>query len=597
MIIRPEAPLPHPGGHGVYLLPRRNNLRLLSAAQLRQAEAHAYAQMPSYTLMARAGEAAWHWAQQHCLGDNRPWLILAGTGNNGGDAFVLARHAHLAGIPVTVLATGESGPHAADALRARAELAACGVIIGESATLTQIDAGAWACVVDGLLGIGARNPPAGETARLIRLINAARHPRTFALDIPSGLDADTGAAATPCVQASHTLSFIAAKPGLFTADGPDRCADTCVATLGLDAGMALEQWHAPEHTNECLAAAADIGHAEAGEASGKARQGTPPALALSDDAVLSFWPRRRLNSHKGSHGDVVVLGGDSGMSGAAILAGRAAVQMGAGRVFLGLLDGPHPPGYDPGAPEMMLRPAESLASHGGVWVIGPGAGQSDRMQVLLRQLLRHWHDTPEVMPTALVLDADALNLIAADPALAVRLQSLNTLRVITPHPLEASRLLARSVAAVQADRMSAAMSLSKQLDAVVVLKGMGTVVSSEYLAAINLSGGPALASGGTGDVLAGALGAMLAQMLGNSKPAEHAAARGIDCDAKDHAPHPTAALQAAWQAAMLTAYLHGATCDRLPGEDAPPVLLSASDLCLRMRAVLSAVLSRKAANL
>ncbi len=511
------------------LQPRGDDLNVLGVADLRAAESAAYAQMPSFTLMARAGEAAWQWAKQHCMGEPataalRPWLILAGTGNNGGDAFVLARHAHQAGIPLSVYATGPTGDTATDAARARAELESAGIPVQPADSLTDIDPDAWACIIDGLLGIGARNPPAGETARLIHLINTASHPRTLALDIPSGLDADTGVASSPCVQASHTLSFIAAKPGLLTADGPDVCGETRIATL-------------------CLA-----------DAFARANS---PVLALSDRSLLSLWPRRRLNSHKGTQGDVIIIGGDSGMAGAAILAGRAALQMGAGRVFVGLLDGPHPPGYDPVAPEMMLRPAESLSDHGGVWVIGPGAGQSDRMQILMRQLLRQWHEAPQTCPAGIVLDADALNLIAADPALAVRFQSLNARRIITPHPLEAARLLARNTAAVQADRLAAADALSRQLDAVIILKGMGTIISDGTQRCINLSGGPALASGGTGDVLAGSLGAILSQMKDQAAPA--------------------------FRAAALATFLHGAACDAMPGEAQAPGLLCASELPSRMR--------------
>lgn len=568
-------------------IPRRHDLPLLDVAHVRAVEAAAYAHRASFDLMARAGEAAWNACRTRVdPADKRPWLILAGTGNNGGDAFVLARHAHAANVSIRVFATGSTNDQAADALQARSQLQAAGVPVESSSELTSVRAEDWACIIDGLLGIGVRAAPTGEAARLIACINAARHPLTIALDIPSGLNADTGHAPTPTLKARHTITFIACKPGLLTAAGPDHAGQVVVATLGLPvlAGLSGTDKQALPATHEAIA----ISNALT----------TSAWIAPSDDALLGLWPQRILDSHKGRQGDVVVVGGDSGMVGAAVLAGRAAVQMGAGRVFLGLLDGPHPPGFDPLQPELMMRTAESLSDHGGVWVLGPGAGQSAHMQTLLRQLMRHWHDTPASLPRALVLDADALNIIAADPALAVRLQSLPVLRVLTPHPLEAGRLLGRSAAAVQSDRPAAAQALARQLDAVVVLKGMGTLVADGHQIAVNLSGGPALASGGTGDVLAGTIGALLAQMDGCA-PAIHTSPDQPSTTKKQteketaekhltQGAHTVdSASSAAWRAALLGTFLHGATCDALGTESHPPLLLHASQLPERMRAVLT----------
>jgi hydroxyethylthiazole kinase-like uncharacterized protein yjeF len=447
----------------------------------------------------------------------------------------MATHARAAGIAVRLIASGEPGAHASDAWFARDAFVAAGGEVLPAEALNGIATGEYACIVDGLLGIGIAQAPRGETARLIELVNRAAHPLTLALDIPSGLDADTGSAHWPCVQASHTLSFIAAKPGLFTMQGPQQCGEVRVATL--DVAITASQ-----------------------------------ASASADTGILALWPRRSLNSHKGSHGDVVALGGDAGMAGAAVLAGRAAVCLGAGRVFLGLLDGPHPPGYDSGQPELMLRHAEALADHGGIWCMGPGMGQSDRARTLLKQLLTHWLDIPKKAPDGLVLDADALNLLAADPSLAVKFKQLQMPKVITPHPLEAARLLGCKLHTVQADRLEAARSLTHLLDAVTVLKGMGSIINSATKQAINLSGGPALASGGTGDVLAGALAALLAQMLSQSHSQQIRLA--------EKNPH------AAYDASRLAVFLHGACCDQLTGENAPPMLLTASELPHRMRAVL-----------
>jgi len=236
-----------------------------------------------------------------------------------------------------------------------------------------------------------------------------------------------------------------------------------------------------------------------------------------------------------------------------MLAARAALHIGAGRIFVGLLDGPHPPGYDPLQPELMLRNAESLMKHAGVWVVGPGLGQSSRALVLLHRLLDIART--HAAPSALVLDADALNLLAQEPALAEKFTTLSLATVITPHPLEAARLLHRSTADVQKNRLDAALQLSARFNTCAVLKGAGSVIAHHDHLNINLSGSPALATGGTGDVLAGALGALLAQ---------------FGCATL----HKTVALGV---------FLHGQAGEALVSETRAPRLLTASEVLLRMR--------------
>jgi hydroxyethylthiazole kinase-like uncharacterized protein yjeF len=501
-----------------FLKPGQQDLALLSVEQVRQAEQTAYAGMDSFTLMARAGYAAFLWACERLEGKSGVWTVLAGPGNNGGDAYVLATHALEAGTPVKLYALGQISKKADDALLAKAGFLAAGGEIHPTEDFASLLGAAG--IVDGLFGIGLTNPPTGEAQRLIRLMNSENTMKVpvLSLDIPSGLNANTGQAFCDCVKATHTLSFIAAKPGLFTLDGPDQCGEITVADLGLQDAAAPH-----------------------------------PQSLYAEETLLSQLKPRNMNSHKGSHGDVVVVGGDQGMVGAAILAARTALHLGAGRVFLGLLDGPQPPGYDPLQPELMMRSTESLLKHAGVWVVGPGLGQSTTARALLSQLLDI--TATRSAPDALLLDADALNLLAQDSELAEKFAELKMPTVITPHPLEAARLLGLTTEQIQADRMGAAQQLSQRFNTCAVLKGAGSVIAHQDQLSINLSGGPALATGGTGDVLAGALGALLAQ---------------FGCESL----HQTVALGV---------FLHGQTVEPLGLEKRNPRLLTASEVMLRIK--------------
>jgi hydroxyethylthiazole kinase-like uncharacterized protein yjeF len=324
--------------------------------------------------------------------------------------------------------------------------------------------------VDALFGIGLLRPIEGAFAALIARINGLGCP-VLALDLPSGLCADTGRVLGCAVRADATATFIALKPGLLTLDGPDQCGTISVCDLDL----------APE---SALAA--------------RGRSVTPELFA-------SRLKPRPKNSHKGMMGGVGILGGAPGMAGAALLAGRAALKLGAGRVYVGLLDNTAL-AVDTDQPELMLRRPVEILSPGCVTAlaVGPGLGQGTDARDLLKLALST--DLP------LVLDADALNLLAAHPVLAKQVRRRTAATLITPHPLEAARLLGLEVGALQADRLHAAIALSGKLNAVTLLKGCGSIIAlpsgSWY---INSSGNPGMASAGMGDVLTGLAAALLAQ--------------------------------------------------------------------------------------
>ncbi len=337
-------------------------------------------------------------------------------------------------------------------------------------------------VIDGLLGLGARRAPDGALAEAIAWLNASGLP-VLAVDLPSGLDADRGTAlGAAAVRATHTLALLTLKPGLFTAQGRDHAGRVWLDTLGL-----------PDPGRGPLSLL-----------------GTPATVAAPHD------------SHKGRFGDLLVVGGAPGMAGAATLAARAGLAAGAGRVYLGLLDPEAAP--DPTRPELMTRPIDDLLQPAALQqrsvVMGCGGGAAVRSR--LPAALAH--------AARLVLDADALNAIAADPglrqALVVRGQHGQP-TVLTPHPLEAARLLQRRVAAVQADRLASARQLAADLGCVVVLKGSGTVVAQpDGRCAINATGNARLATAGTGDVLAGWLGGLWCRHEAHAADAA-AAARAV----------------------------------------------------------------------
>ena len=417
-------------------------------------------------LMERAGEAAADVAMSLIVRRGHV-VVLAGPGNNGGDAFVVARRLRERFFDVATVFRGDVARLPRDAAIAhRAYLDAGG------ATVDAPPRGAVALAVDGLFGLGLTRAPSAPHAALIEWINGVEAPR-LALDVPSGIDADTGHALGAAVRASATATFIAWKPGLLTGDGLEHCGDVSLHRLGVeasgvDAGARLE-W---------------------------------PALRASLPAVLK---RVQVGAHKGTFGTLGIVGGARGMVGAALLAGRGALCGGAGKVLIGLL-ADDAPVVDVATPELMLRPAHDVIDDSDALVAGPGLGTATPAREALARAI------DRTVP--LLLDADALNLAAADTTLRARIAARAAPTLATPHPAEAARLLACNVADVQRDRVAAARRLSDALRAHVVVKGAGSVLAHPGGGFdINASGNPALAVAGTGDVLSGLAGALLAQRI------------------------------------------------------------------------------------
>ena len=432
--------------------------------------------------MERAGAAAAELAAR-LASERKDVLVLAGPGNNGGDARIAAERLREQFFRVTMATRPEELPASAR----------------------------WSLVVDGLFGIGLARDIEGGYRRLVEYANEQRCP-VLALDIPSGLDSDTGRVRGCAVRASHTITFIALKPGLLTLDGPDHCGEITVADLGVDTR--------------------DAG-----------------AWVASPELFAGALKPRPHNFHKGLAGSLAVFGGAAGMTGAALLAGRAALKLGAGRVYLGLLD--QTLHVDPVAPELMIRHADdALGLDLDAMAVGPGLGTGERAETLVGAALAS--DLP------CVLDADALNLISESEDLRKACARRAAETILTPHPAEAGRLLATSTAEVQADRVRAARLLSQNLNTHVVLKGAGSICAApDGSWSVNGTGNPGLATAGSGDVLAGIIGALLAQ--------------GLE----------------AWRALQYGVCVHGAAADAGVACGAGPVGLTASEIAREARAVLN----------
>ncbi len=477
-------------------------------ADLRAVEAAANGQ----PLMERAGLAAAEVARAMAGERGGAVLVLAGPGNNGGDAFVAARWLRQWFFEVTVVFRADPASLPADAAAAHRAFVAAG-----GAAVADIPAG-WngSLTIDGLFGVGLARRLTAEYASIVSRVNASGVP-ILALDVPSGLDADTGVVRVPTIRATATATFIALKPGLLTGDGIDLCGAVSVHGLGLDPGAAAGHrldWNAL-------------------------------AGALPD--VLE---RRTRNVHKGTFGTLAIVGGAHGMTGAPLLAGRAALHAGAGKVWIGFA-APDAPPVDWGQPELMLRAAAAVLGAGADAIVcGPGLGTDVAAKTLVARAI--------AQPAPLVLDADALNLIASDSALGAKAAARPTPTLATPHPAEAARLLGASTAEVQSDRLGAARALAAKFNASVVVKGAGSVLAyPDGTWDINATGNPGLASAGTGDVLAGFAGAFLAQ--------------GID----------------AKTALRLAVCLHGAAADALVADGRGPLGLTAAELAPVARRLLN----------
>lgn len=525
--------------------------------------------------VARVAMAMWKNLPAHA-----PVILLVGPGNNGGDALVAGRILRRAGL--AVWAAGMPGldttpPEAEDAHAAWEAWRADGQVIhgfeqvpdwlwpdgdapdddpeGDDSDVPPAEP---ALIIDGLFGIGLARPLAGRVAGLVRRVNRARVP-VLAIDVPSGLDADRGApvggADAPVIQAHQTVTMIADKPGLHTGAGLRHAGRVWVAPLSdlpLEAELdVLEAADGPADAGEWRDVPTeaetetdpDDGHnfddsgrddADADAPCPADEDGSPhdlPGVLLTAPLVAALLPARARDAHKGNGGDVLVVGGRLGMAGAARLAAQGAAGAGAGRVWIAVEEEDCPqdaPGkarqpVDPLHPEIMRFVWDADAALPGaapVLVVGCGLGQDETAQ--------QWLEHALASQAPLVIDADALGLLAEAPAAPCS--------ILTPHPLEAARLLGVSVADVQVDRLACARALAARFEAVAVLKGAGTVVAApDGRLAINTSGHPVLATAGTGDVLAGTIAALLAGLLRAGCPPD----------------------EAAWQAACAGVWLHG----------------------------------------
>ncbi len=454
--------------------------RLYTAEQTRALDHCAISEhgIPGIRLMSRAADAAFRtlleaWPAPQLV------QVLCGTGNNGGDGFLLADLAHKRGIPVAVLQVGDPAKIRGDALLARRQALANGVPISPFAAAELRAEGV---LVDALLGTGLGGEVREAYREAIEAVNRLGQP-VLAVDVPSGLCADTGRVLGVAVRADRTQTFIGRKRGLYTLDAADYVGELRFSALGVPPAVYA--------------------------------QVEPDALLLDLPVLLDWLPPRRASAHKGSSGTVLVIGGDHGMAGAVALAGEAALRCGAGLVKVATRAG-HIAPLVARTPELMPRGVESgedlnpLLAAADVLVVGPGLGQSPWAEFLFNSAL--------ASGKPMVLDADGLNLLARYKSQPVGPA------VFTPHPGEAARLLGVSNAEVQADRFAAVRQLQCQLGGVVVLKGSGSLVAGADHTLLSTAGNPGMASGGMGDVLSGVIGAL----LGQGMAALEAAALGVE---------------------------------------------------------------------
>lgn len=482
---------------------------LFDTAASMAVERQAQASLPVHTLMQRAGLAVAKLARAIEPHGRRVW-VACGPGNNGGDGFEAATHLHRLGWQVHLNWTGatHSPP---DAQWAKQRALAAGVVLQKDAP-AEFD-----LALDALLGLGAdlspHRPSSAVMQAWLHRMHASAAP-VLAVDLPTGLQADTGVAMTSPGQAPcHTLSLLTLKPGLFTGDGREHAGQVWFDALDVQPELSPSAW-----------------------------------LLGADRAGRSPKTMARHSGHKGRFGDVLVVGGQqvqsegTSMAGAAVLAARAALHHGAGRVYVVLLGQPDVR-VDLVQPELMFRSASALSQLATTQVAVVGCGGGQAVATVLPGLL--------AQGMGLVLDADAINAVAADSQLRRSLAHRGRSHlacVLTPHPLEAARLLGSTTAQVQANRLQAAQTLADELACVVVLKGSGSVLASPgRTPMVNATGNALLASAGTGDVLAGMVGSAMAQGL------------------------------APWEAALQAVHEHGARADTWAAQ-CPGRILTASDL-------------------
>lgn len=431
-------------------------------------------QLSGNILMERAGEAAFKLLRQHWP-DKRKLAVFCGTGNNGGDGFVIARLAIEQDLAVRVFQMGEASKLQGDALAAQQRMLGAGLTpeTYQAQPLDEFD-----IFVDAMLGTGIHGAVNAITAHAVEAMNAQPAP-ILAVDVPTGLNADTGAFQGKVIEADVTITYIGMKQGLLTGEGPEHCGELYFDDLNIPAGVYDMR--------------------------------SPSGHCLNYTQLIQSLPRRSRHAHKGDYGHALIVGGGPGMPGAIRLAGEAAMRTGAGRVTLVTHPG-HAAVVNSSRPELIcygveqadeIKPLLDLAS---VVAIGPGLGQSDWARQLVALVL------DSGLPV--VVDADALNILAES-------NQHNDNWVLTPHPGEAGRLLGKSTAEIQADRFSSIDELTRQFGGVAVLKGAGSLVKArKSLVSICPHGNPGMASGGMGDVLTGVIAGLIAQGLARQEAAE-----------------------------------------------------------------------------
>lgn len=451
-----------------------SELNLYRADQVREMDRQAIQDhgIAGAVLMARAGQAAFTTLRQRWPGADNI-LVLAGTGNNAGDGFVIARLAHSAGLAVRVMFLADPQALKGDALTAAQDMQEAG-IHGQWYDDEGLD---WAdLVVDAMLGTGLSGEVREPFNQAIEALNKARCP-VLAVDIPSGLSADTGQPQGLAVRAQLTISFIGRKQGLYLALGPEYCGERVFDALDVP--------------SEVLAT-------------------TPSLRTLALAHQLTALTPRQHSAHKGSFGHLLVVGGASGFGGAVRMAAEAALRCGSGLVSVATHPS-HAAALTAQRPEIMCHPTadrsdlDELLERATLVVLGPGLGRGTWSRALWDRVMHC--DRP------LLLDADALNLLAEQP------QHRDDW-ILTPHPGEAARLLGEDIASIEQDRMPAIAALTERYGGTVVLKGAGTLVQTgNQPPGLCPLGNPGMASGGMGDVLSGVIGSLAGQGLRPSQAA------------------------------------------------------------------------------
>lgn len=443
---------------------KHTQISLYKAAQTRELDRIAIeGGVPGYTLMCRAGQFSFDMLFRF-FGEIRSLVVVCGIGNNGGDGYVVARLANAIGLPVRVLQLGDLQKQHGEALIARQHLQEEGVRV-ETFTSEALDG--CSVIVDAMFGTGLEREVRGDWARAIEAINSAEAP-VLAIDIPSGLHADSGRELGIVVQAAATTTFIGRKQGMFTGKGPKRCGEIFFHDLGVDSSVYrrvrsdVSLWHRDQ---------------------------------------LSFFSPRSRDAHKGCFGHALLAGGDEGFSGAIRMAGESCLRTGAGLVSI-LTREAHAAQIAQQCPELMCHGAEmqedldTLLDRASVIAVGPGLGRDEWGQALFQFLSEC--QKPKI------LDADALNLLAIMPGHRHDW-------ILTPHPGEAARLLECTVDDIEHDRFNAVREITLRYGGVCVLKGSGSLIDDGQHTVVCPYGNPGMASGGSGDVLTGILAALMAQ--------------------------------------------------------------------------------------